>query len=939
MSITMKMRHKVELNAPLMTVRIPGELQEGDADANAFVLELYRNHEPFEPDGETVTGYLTRADGNSVLLDGTVDKNIITVTLSQACYRVPGFFSAFIRLTNTEGEKRTIFKATGMMSEDKQGGIVDDEHVVPTLDDIIAQMEAVERATETATAAAETANAAAESAAEATAAIDKKVAEANAELTERVGKLSEETEKDIESIQRTIKETVGCNVIPLTDGYLSIAHGVIDLNTVKPSSLGFKHAKVACTAGDEFIVNGTSQSGVRAWAFCDGEGNVIEESDNVQSGILVIDNANLIAPDGAEYLVIHTTNNKVSIAGRNNIALLQNDTDNINEVVYYKKPDPFVHKGGYSDRDGVTWNAETVSRASNIALVRIGVFKRIILPDGYEMYTYQLDTNKKLIGNVYWTRVLSVTDLLADTKYVNFNIRYKANPTAEMTDAQIAEINEGIRIDSNYSDAIPKECATIEMALNYYEPDSVSMKTAIDESGNESANDSYKCTDFVKIPQKYAKNRLYTHAFDENGFENIALHFFDVNKSFIESVSAAEWVDNQDTYVYVRVVYPNTSVSCGLYFTNQPEKPTYTKPERYLLGTHDRFGYAANVISDGTMEAMVRTALRYAYDERWGYGTLHTAFAEECIKTTKDVNTSSSNYEGERYQMDCSTYVMSILMGLTPECSRYLSDKNTPADYGYAFNRLATYEGYVYNERQLGNNKRLYANSIAEYADLNGCLFYVEEGLKNIKPGDVMFISNQGTSYGFFENIGHCQIVYQTAALTDGAKIIQVFEAGGGTGAPCRLTTVSAKPENCMFAARFPLPYVRDTAKDIAQTKSLSTTVNSSAGDDVSVGTIELKEPLKIMRDYTVVLHGQFPDGVVPHISVEGIGNVGLNRTDLLVREDGAVVIRFALFGTYSMTNADTLTLMCKCANAVNAEMSIESIEVYDGFVTPSVHG
>lgn len=244
MSIAMKMRHKVELNAPLMTVRIPGELQEGDADANAFVLELYRDHEPFEPDGETVTGYLTRADGNSVLLDGTADKNIITVTLSQACYRVPGFFSAFIRLTNTEGEKRTIFKAAGMMSEDKQGGIVDDEHVVPTLDDIIAQMEAVERATETANAAAqqavqtanaasveavrianeaaqnaaqtannaaETANEAAENAAEAASEIDKKVEKATAGITAAV-----------DALQKVKAPAIECDatgsIVTITDG-------------------------------------------------------------------------------------------------------------------------------------------------------------------------------------------------------------------------------------------------------------------------------------------------------------------------------------------------------------------------------------------------------------------------------------------------------------------------------------------------------------------------------------------------------------------------------------------------------------------------------------------------------------------------------------------------------------------------------------------------
>ncbi len=162
MSITMQMRHKVELNAPLITRNLPGVLQEGDTDANAFVLEVTQDEKPFDLSGYTPSGYLIRGDGNSVLLDGTVENNIATIPLSPACYRVPGFFAAFVRLTNVDGVSRTVLKVTGTVAEENLGGIVDDENILPSIDELLAQLNAMEEAREEAVAAAQTATNAAQ---------------------------------------------------------------------------------------------------------------------------------------------------------------------------------------------------------------------------------------------------------------------------------------------------------------------------------------------------------------------------------------------------------------------------------------------------------------------------------------------------------------------------------------------------------------------------------------------------------------------------------------------------------------------------------------------------------------------------------------------------------------------------------------------------------
>lgn len=162
MSITMQMRHKVELNAPLITRNLPGVLQEGDTDANAFVLEVTQDEKPFDLSGYTPSGYLIRGDGNSVLLNGTVENNIATIPLSPACYRVPGFFAAFVRLTNVDGVSRTVLKVTGTVAEENMGGIVDDENILPSIDELLAQLDAMETAREEAVAAAQTASNAAQ---------------------------------------------------------------------------------------------------------------------------------------------------------------------------------------------------------------------------------------------------------------------------------------------------------------------------------------------------------------------------------------------------------------------------------------------------------------------------------------------------------------------------------------------------------------------------------------------------------------------------------------------------------------------------------------------------------------------------------------------------------------------------------------------------------
>lgn len=110
---------------------------------------------------ETVTanGYFQRADGNVVLCPGTVTGNVVTVTLLQACYAIEGNMLGVVRVTNaTTGMITTLCEANFRVSKALNGEIIDPGEVIPDIDNLLAQIAAMEAATAAANTAASNAN-------------------------------------------------------------------------------------------------------------------------------------------------------------------------------------------------------------------------------------------------------------------------------------------------------------------------------------------------------------------------------------------------------------------------------------------------------------------------------------------------------------------------------------------------------------------------------------------------------------------------------------------------------------------------------------------------------------------------------------------------------------------------------------------------------------
>lgn len=156
MSIAMRLKYKVERDAPLVTRMPVTLLMQGDEAANEIVVEMLDGGAPMNLSGYSAVLYLRRADGQRVRNPGSVTGNAASVTLDAACYNVPGSYIASMVLS-ADGEDRTVLRLAGYVESDGEGPVIDPTGEIPGYDDLArayAELEAAIKAAETATEAA-----------------------------------------------------------------------------------------------------------------------------------------------------------------------------------------------------------------------------------------------------------------------------------------------------------------------------------------------------------------------------------------------------------------------------------------------------------------------------------------------------------------------------------------------------------------------------------------------------------------------------------------------------------------------------------------------------------------------------------------------------------------------------------------------------------------
>ena len=164
MSVIVKhIPHTVDLNEPIKKVYIDTLLATGNNMAHCFDIALVKEGQAVTmPSGAAVTAYLIRYGDNATvpITNGTVSGNVVSVTLTKACYNKAGQVAIIINVT-ADGVTNTVFYGEGTIFTGSTDTVVNDENIVPTLSDLLAQIAAMEAGTAAANTATNRANAAA----------------------------------------------------------------------------------------------------------------------------------------------------------------------------------------------------------------------------------------------------------------------------------------------------------------------------------------------------------------------------------------------------------------------------------------------------------------------------------------------------------------------------------------------------------------------------------------------------------------------------------------------------------------------------------------------------------------------------------------------------------------------------------------------------------
>ena len=147
-------KYNVDLlsGSPVLHQAAQGLMIPKDHEAHTIVVTVYNGREAAELSG-TPMGYFERADGQTVAVAGTLDGNVVRVTLDEACYAVPGTLRCVVRLlSDVENEHgMSLIEAQLYVREGTGDSMVDPGEAFPTVQKQAELLQALQQA-ETATA-------------------------------------------------------------------------------------------------------------------------------------------------------------------------------------------------------------------------------------------------------------------------------------------------------------------------------------------------------------------------------------------------------------------------------------------------------------------------------------------------------------------------------------------------------------------------------------------------------------------------------------------------------------------------------------------------------------------------------------------------------------------------------------------------------------------
>lgn len=135
-----------DLKKPVKVKQLEGNLFSADNGGNLIGVEVMNNGQAASLSGG-VTGYIIRADGETVIITGTLSGNKASIVLPASAYVVVGQASIVIKVGDT-----TVGACVGYVYRTTTDAIVDPGHVIPSLEELLAQIATMQQLNQTVTA-------------------------------------------------------------------------------------------------------------------------------------------------------------------------------------------------------------------------------------------------------------------------------------------------------------------------------------------------------------------------------------------------------------------------------------------------------------------------------------------------------------------------------------------------------------------------------------------------------------------------------------------------------------------------------------------------------------------------------------------------------------------------------------------------------------------
>lgn len=143
--------YTIDLQRPLQVTPLRTALLTGDHGAHEIRIDVTRGEEPVDLTGGLACAYFLRGDGTTVLVDGAVSGSTASALLPQSCYAVEGRFSLVMQLHLGES-RHSVLWLEGNVSQSRSDLVASD--TIPTLDELLNRINALQTATNEAYAAA-----------------------------------------------------------------------------------------------------------------------------------------------------------------------------------------------------------------------------------------------------------------------------------------------------------------------------------------------------------------------------------------------------------------------------------------------------------------------------------------------------------------------------------------------------------------------------------------------------------------------------------------------------------------------------------------------------------------------------------------------------------------------------------------------------------------